>query len=456
MEHARKTAKALVRKYFLDDYNKPFELTDGQADIFNTIFARTHNRVNIIASTQYGKSDTISMAVLLRTRVFNESFAIVAGSKDKAQIIMSRVLQHAFDHPFFFKELELDANMPLDRLRRERSRDNITFMSGGSIKTFSADTKNPKALDSALTGFGSPNIIEDEASIINDPAQAMIMRMLGGHRDNFLVKIGNPFRRNHFYRSSINSKYHQIKIDYHQALAEGRYSQSFIDEMRGEPFFNVLYECKFPDETEVLEGGYRRLLISEYIENAFIDYEPSIESDDVPILGVDVARGGRNLSVFVLRYPKSKFAMILEKNNDADLMNQVQRIIKYMDKYNIPPYRVCVDDVGVGAGVSDALRERGHNVTMVREGGSANDKRYANKRAELYWQSGQWIRDGGRLLRDESFLELREIRFRENSQSKLQIESKADMLKRGVQSPDTADAYSLTFENTDTDFDFFL
>lgn len=456
MELARQTAKQLVSKYFFDDYGKPFRLTDGQADIFNSIFARTHNRINIIAATQYGKSDTIAMAVLMRTRVFNEQFAIVAGSKDKAQIIMSRVLQHAFDTPFFYKQLELDANMPLDRLRRERSRDNITFMDGGGIKTFSADTRNPKALDSALTGYGSPNIIEDEASIINDPAQAMIMRMLGGHRDNFLVKIGNPFRRNHFYRSSINSNYHQILIDYQQGLREGRYSDSFIDEMRGEPFFDVLYECKFPDESEILEGGYRRLVTSEYIENASIDYEPAIQSDDTPILGVDVARGGRNLSVFVVRYPKSNYAKVLEQNHDSDLMNQVQRIIRYMDQLGIPAYKVCVDDVGVGAGVSDALRERGHNITMAREGGSASDGRYANKRAEIYWQAGLWVKTGGRLLKHDGFYELKEIRYKENHSSKLQIESKADMLKRGVQSPDTADAFALTFENTESDFDFFI
>ncbi len=319
-QQARAIAKELVASIFKNDYGEPFMLTDGQADIFLTIFLKRHNRVEIITSTQYGKSDVISMAVLMRVYTYKEPFAIIAGQKEKAQIIMSRVIQHTFDNAMFIAELELDANERLDRIKRERSKDHLTFKSGGSIRTFTANTTNKGRVTEALTGFGSPNIIEDEASLIPDDAQAMILRMLGGHKNNFLLKIGNPFYRNHFYKTSVNPKYYNIKIDYKQALAEGRYTQTFIDEMINEPFFGVLYGCQFPDLSEQNINGYTSLLPKGLLQASLIDKNIYNSSGEDLVLGVDVAKGGANQTVYVLRDIRNNIAWVLEKNNIKDLL----------------------------------------------------------------------------------------------------------------------------------------
>ena len=68
----RGIAKHLCRKFFKDSYGNPFEITDGQADIFLAIFLREHLLWQIITYTQYGKSDTVSMAVILRAISFRE------------------------------------------------------------------------------------------------------------------------------------------------------------------------------------------------------------------------------------------------------------------------------------------------------------------------------------------------------------------------------------------------
>lgn len=447
---ARQTAKRLARTYFKNDYNQPFELTDGQADIFLAVFTRSWPRNEFITPTQYGKSDVISMALVLRIFTYGDHWAIVSGSGKQASIIMSKFIQHCFDHPLITAELDLDPGEKMDRLRRERSKEHITFRNLGEVRIYSADTRNSKRLDTALTGFGAPNIIEDEASLIPDNLQAMIMRMLGGHRDNFLLKIGNPFRRNHFMRTWYDKKYYRVFIDYHQALAEGRYTQDFIDEMKNEPFFDVLYECKFPDEGDVLESGYRRLLTSAHVDNAEIDAPLEIMEGDQPVLGVDVARGGLNQTVYVIRYPLSGFAMVLKKSDDPDLTNQKAQIIHYKEEYGIGDYRIAVDDVGVGGGLSDMLHEADVLITPVRAGEAANNAdRFMNMKAELYWNLGKWIRtENGKLVKDHGFRELEMINYKESSSSKLQIEPKADLLKRGVLSPDTADALMLTFIDT--------
>jgi hypothetical protein len=103
----KETAKQIVRYYFKNDAGEPFELTDGQAEIFLTIFLKRHNRVEIVASTQYGKSSVVAMALIIRTHAYGDSFAIVTGQENKSQIIMEKVIQHTFDHPDLYSQLEI-------------------------------------------------------------------------------------------------------------------------------------------------------------------------------------------------------------------------------------------------------------------------------------------------------------------------------------------------------------
>ena len=174
------TIKELCRTFFKDDYQKPLELTDGQVEIFKSIFLKRERRVCVVASTQYGKSTITACALIARVIATGEQWGIVAGRQDKAEIIMSKVIQHIFDNPLLIEKLDIDRNEPLERIKRERSRKRITFKGGGEIATFSAQTKSAKNINDALTGFGMPNLVEDESALIPDEFQAMIVRMIGG------------------------------------------------------------------------------------------------------------------------------------------------------------------------------------------------------------------------------------------------------------------------------------
>ena len=227
--------------------------------------------------------------------------------------------------------------------------------------------------------------------------------------------------------------------------------------MKDEAFFDVLYECKFPDEDEAPEG-YRSLLSLSHIENAFIDADLPIGHDeqgkviDKPILGIDPNHGGSNSTVMVLRYPN--FAKVLLKKQYRDSGNITEDIvadaIKIIDEYDIGDWRTGVDAGGIGAGVADGLERKGYAVESVLFGQSPENKtRYANAKAELYMRLRKWIvADNGKLVRNDGFLELKEINYKENSSSKVQMEKKEELRKRGVPSPDVADALALTFINT--------
>ena len=457
---SREAAKKIVRTYFKNDYNEPFELTDGQADIFNCILLKQFPRNQIIASTQYGKSDTVAMALIVRSEAFKENWAIISGQKDKAQIIMGKVLQHIFDSEFFYSKLELDANIPLDRLRRERSKDNITWITGGGIKTFTANSGNKNRVTESLTGFGSPNIVEDEASLIPNDVQAMILRMLGGHKNNFLLKIGNPFYRNHFFKTWNSTKYNKIFIDYKIGLEEGRYSEDFINEMKDEAFFSVLYECKFPEQSSITPDGYQKLISDELLQSSFIT---ETEAKDQGLmegnmrLGADFAGAGNDRSAYVVKYPK--LLMIKEVNQIKDTMQQVNILQRIKEEYNIEDSNISIDYGGLGQGIGDRLHEMDIYTNNIMFGESAPDDekgKYKNMRAYMYYQLFLFLSNGGRIIIDDRFQELTLINYKIDTEKRLQLQSKEELKKLAKQiglnigSPDIADACALCFaDNSD-------
>jgi hypothetical protein len=259
---------------------KPIDLSANQQAVFDLILYQKQRRSQIIMPTQYGKSLTVAWAVLLRAITKGERFTILAPSEKKDGIIMGYLIDHVFDQPFFLSQLELDAQTKLDKLRRERSRDNLTFKRGGGVKALTLDARNGKRSIEAAMGFGGNRLILDESSLIDDVLYATVKRMLGGYPqdDTFLLEIGNHFYRNHFYRTWHSDRYFKLFVDYQIALKEGRYSPEFIEEMREEAFFDIFYECLFPDEEQIDERGYRVLLTMEKIEEQMTGEKPQDSS----------------------------------------------------------------------------------------------------------------------------------------------------------------------------------
>lgn len=442
--------RQLFADLFRDDSGEPFKLTDGQVEIVRMILFKQHPRCAINATTQYGKSDVVAMSVLLRSILFKEKFIIVAGRKDKAQIIMGRVVQHTFDHPLLYSQLEIDSNIPLERLKRERSKDNIIWKGGGGVRSLTAGISSRKNVEDSLTGFGSQNVIEDESALIPDDFQSMVLRMIAGQKDSFLLKIGNPFHKNHFYKSMNSSKYKTLKIDYRQAIAEGRYSEEFIEEARELPFFDILYGCEFPEEEGQIDG-WIKLFPDELVLDAMVDEMP----DNEVRLGVDFAGSGRDQSAYVIR--GSTTAQVVEVNDLSDTMQQVPIVRRLKDRYGIDDKDISLDYGGLGQGIGDRLQETDVYANLIMFGQSAENKdRFKNMRAEMYFNLRNWLKNGGKLVKHEKWNELSWIYFKEDSSGKFKLMPKEEIRRNvsGARSPDVPDALALTFSpNNITDSD---
>jgi len=435
-----------VGRIFKDSLGKPFRLTDGQSEIYSAISRKTHPRIHVQTPTRYGKSDVISMAVLSRVSMFPEKWAIVAGNKEKARIIMAYAISHIFDCPGIRAGFVMDEGESEERIRRYKNKDRINFrMLDGTLGELFITTA------AGALGFGAANVVEDESALINDKDHALVMRMLGDQPENFIVKVGNPWEMDHFRKSFEDPKYHKIVIDYKQAIREGRLTPEYVEEMRRQPFFDVLYECKFPSMVTIDEKGWVPLFTRDEIEKAMVEPTPGFGINKI---GVDVAGGGRNFSVIVQRH--TNIAKIIHKNQDPDTMNLAESVINIRRQQNIGTDDVFVDAVGIGKGVYDILNKEIPGIYGINAGSKPTTEveqtKFTNLRAEMYWKMREWITQGGKLEKSEDWYQLLKIRYKsklEGRRGKMQIISKEELAAEGILSPDVADALSLTFRTND-------
>ena len=161
-------------------------------------------------------------------------------------------------------------------------------------------------------------------------------------------------------------------------------------------------------------------------------------------LGVDVARFGSDETVFALR--RGRMCFILKTLKGADTMRVAGEVKAALTETGATLARI--DSVGVGGGVFDRLLEQGVPVEAFESAGRANDaERYKNKRAEWFWYLREQFRDNVIIMRkdDQAATELSRLKFRYDSAGHIVMESKEDAKRRGVGSPDRADAIMMAF-----------
>lgn len=162
-------------------------------------------------------------------------------------------------------------------------------------------------------------------------------------------------------------------------------------------------------------------------------------------MGVDVARFGNDDSVIVIR--QGGKVLRRESRHGQDTMEIAGWAKRVSKEESITAENMFVDVIGIGAGVVDRLKELGLTVNAVNVADKAVDEEaYVNLRAEASWAVRKAFKDGDVELpeNDENFLELTNIKYKFPG-GRIQIEAKEDMKKRGLQSPDTADALMLTY-----------
>jgi hypothetical protein len=166
------------------------------------------------------------------------------------------------------------------------------------------------------------------------------------------------------------------------------------------------------------------------------------------VAGIDVAGPGENETVLCLRSGPRIVRLTAWTKSDprGDLL---AALLPYRGQLKA----VNVDVVGIGHYLAQHLKDHGLPVIEINVGQAAHDTaKYANSKAETYWGLRMRFEAGdiSGLNDDKAIAQLSSIRYCHNSKGQIVIETKEDARKRGVKSPDRAEAIALAFAQKQT------
>lgn len=196
-------------------------------------------------------------------------------------------------------------------------------------------------------------------------------------------------------------------------------------------------EGRFP------ESGEDQLIRTSWMEAAQNRVlQPSARPTNV--LACDVARFGSDSTIIGQRVD-DRFRIGRRRWGQIDTMETSGHVVRALAETGASEVRVDVG--GVGGGVVDRLSELKRPVVDVNFGSSPDDpERFVNKRAEIYWSLRERFEQGRIDLdaEDEDLCaQLTTIKWGVDSKGRILIESKKDMKKRGIGSPDDADTCAM-------------
>lgn len=289
-------------------------------------------------------------------------------------------------------------------------------------------------------------LVVDEAPGVSEAVFESAGGSMSGHNATTLL-LGNPTRTSGYFYETFHRLSGDWKNLHVSCLDSPRVSKEYVSEMatrygEGSNAYRVRVLGEFPladDDT----------LISLELAQAAIDRDV-VQNPGAPIFwGLDVARFGTDSSALCKRQGN----VIIEPAKtwkNLDLMTLAGAVLHEWECCDAKdrPADILVDSIGLGAGVVDRLREMKLPVRGINVGESpAIKNQYANLRAELWGRAKAWLEKRDcKLPRDERLVnELSSPRYSFMSNGKLKLESKDDMKRRGLASPDVADAFVLTF-----------
>lgn len=432
---------AAAFKSFIDAYrDKPVEFVINvlgaqplpwQADFLNAV-ARGERRISIRAGHGVGKSTACSWALIwfMLTRYPQKSVCTAPTASQLYDALFAEVKHWVGKLPEVLRNtIEVFSDRIVLKAAPESS-----FL---SARTSSADRPE------AMAGIHSENVllIFDEASAVPEPVFESAAGSMSGHNATTIL-IGNPTRNSGLFfltHHRLASEWYTMHVS---CVDNPMVSPDFVKQIRDTYGENSnAFRVRVLGEFALKEDD--TLIPAELVDSARTrDVVPDPNQD--LFYGLDVARFGDDRTVLVKRRGNTVYEP--KAWNGFDLMETTGRVVAEarVDK----PAVIMVDSIGLGAGVADRLRELGFNVRDVNVAESAAMNPQAAKlRDELWLTVKDWLaaRACHIPMNDELRQELVSPTYTFLSNGKLKVESKGELKKRGMRSPDIADALCLTF-----------
>jgi len=243
--------------------------------------------------------------------------------------------------------------------------------------------------------------------------------------------------RNHTWQEKITSD-----LPYPALIQPKWVAQQHAEYGEQDPFFVARVLGEFPDESEDSLISLRKVL-------AAVDRKMGVAGNRV--LGCDVARYG-SCETVVCDFDgyTAKLPIILKGANTTqsagamiDYMRENKLITDFHRKND---WKVYTDDVGVGGGVTDVLKDQGYDCKGLIANAKAEDtEKFFDLRMEAYWILKEMFeQDRIAIPNDQKLIsQLTTLKFEYTSRGQRRLISKEKLRKEGQESPDRADALAL-------------
>lgn len=299
-----------------------------------------------------------------------------------------------------------------------------------------------------ILGFHSPNLLAviTEAHAVPDEYYHAIRRL----HPSKLLMTGNPFSSGGVFYDSHHLHRHLWETVQIGAADTPNIAKGHIDV----PGMMTLEDME-DHKQEWGEDSPRYIgsVLGQFPENldemvvplsaAKAAVERALTPDGEIVVACDVARKGHDHTVVMRR--QGGVARIVRRVRGYDTMEVAGILKAYCDEHAVDA--LVIDDVGVGGGVTDRVREVGLGTARIEpfNGGRTAKRadRFANRNAEVWWAMREHYLDG--LLDTENDEKLiGQVSSREyslDSRGRIRLQSKRDI----SDSPDEADALAMTF-----------
>lgn len=335
----------------------------------------------------------------------------------------------------------------------------VTLLADPRRSFFEARTaraENPEALQGVHEDEGWVLLIADEASAVHEKIFEAAAGSMSGHRCQTIL-LSNPTRTTGFFfdtHHKLKDMWFTIHIS---AENSTRVTDEFVEDMarrygRDSNAFRVRALGEFPlsDLDTIIPAG----------DIAAARARDIMVPPDAPVVwGVDIARFGDDVNALVKR---SRIALSpdIQEWGGVDLMATAGRIKREYDscRPHQIPQEILIDVIGLGAGVVDRLSEQGLPVRGINVSEIAMDEeQYRNLRTELWFKAKDWLMKKNtampgcpngchrECLHEKLATELASLKYKFASTGKYIAETKEEMKKRGLDSPNIAEAFILSF-----------
>lgn len=319
-----------------------------------------------------------------------------------------------------------------------------------------------------MQGFHEDNMlfIVDEASGVADPIMEAILGTLSGE-NNKLLMCGNPTRTSGTFYDAFHADRAMYKYRTVSSADSQRTNKQNIEALirKYGRESNVVLVRVFGEFPKQEDDVFIMLSSIEQCGSKVYDL-PEDKGMPYIMFGVDIARFGDDETV-IYRNAKGKLKLVVKRHGQdlmatvGDIVAQYKKAITEFPEYSGRIY-VNIDDTGLGGGVTDRLKEvkreqKLHRLFVIPVNAAEKidtDTKEGKEAAEYYnnltthmWAVLRDLLDAKQIeIEDEAdtFAQLSIRKYFMASNGKLELESKKEMKKRGVSSPDRADAAALS------------